>query len=98
MRGSRRNRLQENPHVVACMLTPRGVLRTSRRAGIMTVEELAELAGECCGGRCPVPLPDAAVSSHHHAHSARLQDGTQAPEARAAAHAEHAGMAMPAMT
>ena len=78
----------------ACTLTPQKALRTSKRsAGMTSVEELAELAGECCGGRCPVPLPDAAVSSHHHAHTAKLEDGAQAPEARAAAHAEHAGMA-----
>ncbi|HTD76924.1 MAG TPA: hypothetical protein VK898_04745 [Chloroflexota bacterium] len=31
-----------------------------------SVEGLARLAGECCGDRCPVPMPDAAVSSHHH--------------------------------
>ncbi|MDQ3809171.1 MAG: heavy metal translocating P-type ATPase, partial [Chloroflexota bacterium] len=38
-------------------------------------------------------MPDATVSSHGHAHTARPEHGAQAPEARAAAHAEHAGMA-----
>src|SRR5438477_187459 len=40
-----------------------------------SVEELARRAGECCGERCPVPLPDAAVSSHQHAHTAKLEAG-----------------------
>ncbi|HEY3062425.1 MAG TPA: copper-translocating P-type ATPase [Chloroflexota bacterium] len=37
-------------------------------------------------------MPDATVSSHGHAHTARVEHGADAPEARAAAHAEHAGM------
>src|SRR5207244_11804194 len=63
------------------------------RGAVVSGEERAAIAGACWGGRCPVPLPDAAVSSHHHAHTATLEDGAQAPEAQAAAHAEHAGMA-----
>jgi Cu2+-exporting ATPase len=87
-------RLRENPHVVRVHVdAARGVAHVEARAGVVSVEELAEIAGACCGGRCPVPLPDAAVSSHHHAHMARLEDGAQSPEAQAAAHAEHAGMA-----
>ncbi|HEY0582994.1 MAG TPA: heavy metal translocating P-type ATPase, partial [Chloroflexota bacterium] len=70
-----------------------GIAHVDARAGLTSVQELAELVGECCGGRCPAPMPDAAVSSHHHAHTARLDDGADAPEARAAAHAEQAGMA-----
>ena len=89
-------RLLENPHVVRVHVdAAKGVAHVDGRAGVASVEELAEVAGACCGGRCPVPLPDAAVSSHHHAHTARLEDGAQAPEAQAAAHAEHAGMADP---
>jgi Cu2+-exporting ATPase len=40
-----------------------------------------------------VSVPDATVSSHDYAHTAHLEHGADAPEARAAAHAEHAGMA-----
>jgi Cu2+-exporting ATPase len=70
-----------------------GVARVDVQPGKTSAEELAQVAGEGCGGRCPTPLPDAAVSSHHHAHTARLDDGANAPETVAAAHAEHAGMA-----
>jgi Cu2+-exporting ATPase len=62
-------------------------------AGSVSVEELRQLAGECCGDRSPVPLPDAAVSSHHHAHTAHPESAVQAPEAHAVAGAQHAGMA-----
>ena len=89
-------RLRQNPHVIRVRVDAAGgMAHVDAHAGMISVQELADLAGACCGGRCPVPLPDAAVSSHHHAHTARtkLEDGADAPEARAAAHAEHAGMA-----
>jgi Cu2+-exporting ATPase len=68
------------------------IAHVQAHAGAVTAEALADLAGECCGGRCPAPMPDATVSSHGHAHTARVEHGADAPEARAAAHAEHAGM------
>src|SRR5947207_6655506 len=87
-------RLRENSHVVGVHVDAAGgVAHVKVQVGKTSVEELAELVGECCGGRCPAPMPDAAVSSHHHAHTAKLEDGADAPEARAADHAEHAGMA-----
>jgi P-type Cu2+ transporter len=87
-------RLREHPHVVRVHVdAPHEIAHVEARPGKVTVEELADLAGECCGGRCPVPMPDATVSSHDHAHTAKPQDGVDAPEARAMEHAEHAGMA-----
>jgi P-type Cu2+ transporter len=87
-------RLRENPHVVRVRVdAARGVAHVDAHAGVTPVAELARLAGECCGDRCPVPLPDAVVSSHDHAHAARASGAGDAPEARAMAHAEHAGMA-----
>ena len=87
-------RLRQNPHVLQVHVDPaHGVVHVTARAGTTSVDELARLVGECCGDRCPVPLPDAAVSSHDHAHTASPDAVTDAPEARAAAHAEHAGMA-----
>src|SRR5437016_11983586 len=87
-------RLRENPHVVRVHVdAAAGVAHVDVQAGKTSVVELAELARECCGGRCPAPMPDAVVSSHHHAHTAQLEDGADAPEARAAEHARRAGMA-----
>ncbi len=87
-------RLRENPHVVRVHAIPsRGVVEVVAHCGMTSVEELAGLAGECCGERCPVPLPDAVVSSHQHAHAARPEAAAEAPEARAVHHAEEAGMA-----
>ena len=87
-------RLRENPHVAGAHVdASNGVAQVEARPDQVSVEELSKLAGECCGGRCPAPVPDASVSSHHHAHTVRLRDGADAPEAHAAAHAEHAGMA-----
>jgi cation transport ATPase len=87
-------RLRENPHVAGAHVNAsNGVAQVEARPDQVSVEELSEQAGECCGGRCPAPVPDASVSSHHHAHTARLQDGADASEAQAAAHAAHAGMA-----
>jgi Cu2+-exporting ATPase len=78
-------RLKKEPHVVSVQVdSANGVAHVEARAGALPVDELAEIAGACCGGRCPVPLPDAAVSSHHHAHTVKLEAG---------GHAEHAGMA-----
>src|SRR2546423_15567174 len=60
-------RLRDNPHVVGVQVNAaQGLAHVDAQAGLTSVEELARLAGECCGDRCPVPMPDAAVSSHHH--------------------------------
>src|SRR5215831_13890772 len=86
-------RVREVPHVAGVRVdAPNGVANVEARRGTVSAEQLAELAGECCGGRCPAPMPDAAVSSHHHAHTANVEQGVDAPEARAAEHAAHAGM------
>ena len=87
-------RLQENPQVVRVHVdAPHEVAHIDSRRGTVTVEKLADVAGECCGGRCPVLMPDATVSSHDHAHTANPARGADAPEARAMEHAEQAGMA-----
>src|SRR5438105_10098574 len=86
-------RLRDHPHVVGVHVNAaQGVAHVHAQAGMTSVEELARRAGECCGDRCPVPLPDAAVSSHHHMHSASPAGVADAPEARAVEHAERAGM------
>ena len=86
-------RLRENPHVTGVRVNAaEGVAHVHAQPGTTSVEELAQLAGECCGDRCPVPLPDAAVSSHHHMHDADPASVADAPEARAVEHAEHAEM------
>src|SRR5262245_43590707 len=77
-------RLLNHPHVVAVQVDPANEIATvEAHVGRVSVAELAELAGECCGKGGPVPMPDAAVSSHHHGHTADLADGTSAVEARA---------------
>ena len=89
-------RLRENPDVVRVHVdAAAGVAHVDVQAGKTSVVELAELARECCGGRCPAPMPDAVVSSHHHAHTAKLEDGADAPEARAAEHARLVNGAWP---
>jgi Cu2+-exporting ATPase len=86
-------RLRQNRHVLAVRVdAPHEVARVQVHAGIVSVEELAEIIGDCCGARCPVPLPDAVVSSHHHAHTADPASGANAPEALAMEHAERGGM------
>jgi Cu2+-exporting ATPase len=86
-------RLREHPHVVSIHVDARNdIAHVAVRSGRTSVAELAEVAGMCAGGRCPAPLPDATVSSHDHAHTATLEHGSNAPEARAAARAEQAGM------
>jgi Cu2+-exporting ATPase len=86
-------RLREHPHVASVHVDARnGIARVEARPGRTSVEELAELAAECCGGRCPTPLPEATVSSHGHAHTTQLEHGAHAPEPRAMEHAEQAGM------
>src|SRR4051794_30656474 len=61
-------RLREHPHVASVHVdAASGTAHVEAHTGMTSVAELAELAGECCGDRCPVPLPDATVSSHHHA-------------------------------
>ena len=87
-------RLRDHPHVASVHVDAVSELaHVEVRGGKVSVEELAPLASESCGGCCPAPIPDAAVSSHDHAHTAKPEHGAEAPEARAAAHAEHAGMA-----
>src|SRR4051794_40546371 len=87
-------RLRDNPHVVRVHVdAPNEVAHVEAQRGKVTVAELAEIAAECCGGRCPVPMPQATVSSHDHAHTANVLRGDDAPEAHPVAHAEHAGMA-----
>ena len=87
-------RLREDEHVKGVRVNgDEGVAVVDADAGTVSIEQLRAIAGECCGDRSPVPLPDATLSSHHHAHSASPQAGTHAPEARALANAESAGMA-----
>ena len=87
-------RLRGHPNVVRVHVDAvHEVALVEVRRDNVSVQELAALAGACCGGCCPAPIPDAAVSSHDHAHTAKPEHGEHAPEARAAAHAEHAGMA-----
>jgi hypothetical protein len=87
-------RLLQHPHVnTAHVDAAEGMAQLQAEAGSVSVEELRQLAGECCGDRSPVPLPDAAVSSHHHAHTARPDSVVDAPEAHAIAGAQHAGFA-----
>jgi P-type Cu2+ transporter len=86
-------RMRADPQVVQVHVdATHGVAHVEARSGKVSLEELKAIAGECCGGRCPVPLPDAALSSHHHAHAAKAEHGERGPEAQAAANAEHAGM------
>ena len=89
-----KKRLRENEHVKRVRVNgAEGVAYVEAEPGTVSIEELKAIAGECCGDRCPVPLPDAAVSSHHHAHSANPEAGAHAPEAHAVANAESSGMA-----
>jgi Cu2+-exporting ATPase len=88
------HRLLTHPHVrTAHVDAAEGMAQVQADAGMVSVEELQQLAGECCGDRSPVPLPDAAVSSHRHAHTAHPDSAADAPEAHAVAGAQHAGMA-----
>src|SRR5262245_46617549 len=83
-------RLRENPNVARVRVdAPHELAHVEVRPGTVTVEELAGVAGESCGGRCPVLMPDAVVSSHDHAHTADPARGADAPEAHAMEHAEH---------
>jgi P-type Cu2+ transporter len=87
-------RLRENQHITAVRVDGfEGIAHVEAGAGTVSIRELQQIAGECCGDRSPVPLPDATVSAHHHAHTAKLDVGAQAPETHAEAEAEHAGMA-----
>ena len=86
-------RVRANPQVVQVHVdAAHGVAHVEVRPGKASLEELKAVADECCGERCPVPLPDAAVSSHHHAHAAKAEHGQRGREAQAAANAEQAGM------
>ncbi len=65
-------RLRDHPHVAGVHVDAvKEVAHVEVRRGKVSVKELAELAGESCGGCCPAPIPDAAVSSHDHAHMAK---------------------------
>ena len=65
-------RLRENPHIKGVRVDGiDGIAYVEAAAGSVSVEALQQIAGECCGGRCPVRMPDAAVSSHQHAHTAK---------------------------
>jgi Cu2+-exporting ATPase len=87
-------RLRENEHVKRVRVNgDEGVAYVDADAGTVSIEQLSAIAGECCGDRSPVPLPDAAVSSHQHVHSAHPEAGAHAPEAHAVANAESSGMA-----
>jgi P-type Cu2+ transporter len=82
-------RLRENEHIKSVSVDGfEGIAYVAAAAGTVSIDDLSRLAGECCGGRCPVPLPDASVSSHQHAHTAKLDAG-----AHAASAGQHAGMA-----
>src|SRR5215510_5494889 len=64
-------RLRENEHVKRVRVNgDEGVAYVVADTGTVSIEGLSAIAGECCGDSSPVPLPDATVSSHHHAHSA----------------------------
>jgi P-type Cu2+ transporter len=86
-------RLRADPNVVeAHVRAVDGIAHVEIRPLTLSLDQLRAIAGECCGDRCPVPLPDATLSSHHHAHAARVEDGEHSHEAHAAADAESAGM------
>jgi Cu2+-exporting ATPase len=94
LRGLVKKRLRRNEHVRRVRVNgDEGVAYVDADTGTVSIEELRAIAGECCGDRSPVPLPDATVSSHHHAHSAKPGAGAHAPEAQAVANAEDSGMA-----
>src|SRR5215467_1962299 len=87
-----KKRLRDNEHVKRVRVNgDEGVAYVDADAGTVSIEQLRAIAGECCGERSPVPLPDATVSSHHHAHSASAETGALAPEAQAVAHAQDSG-------
>src|SRR5262249_27495530 len=87
-------RLRANAHVKRVRVNgDRGIACVDAEAGTVSIDELSAIAGECCGAASPVPLPDATVSSHHHAHTAKPGTGAHAPEAHAVANAEDSGMA-----
>jgi hypothetical protein len=75
-------RLRRDARVVRVRVDARRCIAHVESRPGASVDELRERAGECLGGRCPVPLADAVVSSHGHAHTARLDMGAGAPEAR----------------
>lgn len=87
-------RLRANPHVISVHVdASAGIAHVEAQRDTVSPEELKQAAGDCCGASCPVPLPDATLSSHHHAHSAHPESGEHALEAHAVAGAEQAGMA-----
>jgi Cu2+-exporting ATPase len=89
-----KERLRENVHVKRVRVDgDEGVAYVDGEPGTLSVEHLKDIAGECCGDGSPVPLPDATLSSHHHAHSADPRAGAHAPEAQAVANAAESGMA-----
>jgi P-type Cu2+ transporter len=69
-------RLMAHPHVVAVHVDAvAGTAKVQAERDTVSVHELQRLAGECCGDRCPVPLPDATLSSHQHMHTANPDSG-----------------------
>ena len=61
--------LRQNPQVRRVHTdAAAGVAHVDVDNGTTSVAELSTLVGDCCGERSPVPLPDAAVSSHSHIH------------------------------
>jgi P-type Cu2+ transporter len=87
-------RLRENPHVLRVQVDPTAeTAHVEVEPNTVSTDQLLPLIQETCGCASPVPLPDAHLSAHHHAHTADLSLGEHATEAQAMAHAEHAGMA-----
>jgi P-type Cu2+ transporter len=80
--------LRANPHVSSVHLdAEHRVAHVQVHEGMVTVEELSELAAAACGERNQVALPKPEVSSHAHAHTAHTM-----PPTRETAAADHAAM------
>jgi P-type Cu2+ transporter len=87
-------RLRRNPRVRNVRIDARAESAyVEVEPNTVTTDELLPLIQETCGCRSLVPLPDALLSAHHHAHTADPAHGEHAAEARAMVHAQHAGMA-----
>ena len=64
------DRLRQNPHVTGIHVdTQHEVAHVTVHEGMVSADELAELAADACGDRNAVPLPKPHVSSHAHAHT-----------------------------
>jgi hypothetical protein len=65
-----------NPNVLQAHVDPtHDVAHVEAQPLTVSIEKLAAIADEVCGERCPVPLPDPAVQSHHHSHVAKFAGG-----------------------